>query len=109
MENEDKITITEEQAEKFVKLNTESDSMAYDYLYNIVANELKIKENNNQETVYDLFRAVFALNGMVAMGETFEGAFADNYVEIHELYGKMTTALQNCFTNDFEKYHKKYW
>lgn len=109
MDNESRITLTEEQAEKFVKLHTESDSTAYSYLLNIVENELKIKDNNNSETIYDLFNAVLELNGMVAMGETFDGVFAEHYEEIHELYMTMQNELQNCFTNDFDKYYKKYW
>lgn len=106
---ENKITLTEKQAEEFVKLHTESDSTAYEYLLNIVENELKIKDIDNRETVYDLFHTVIELNRMVAMGETFNGVFAKHYEEIHELYMAMQNELQNCFTNDFEKYYEKYW
>lgn len=109
MENNEKITLTEEQAEQFVKLQTEGDAIAYSYLLNIVKNELKIKDNDNSETVYDLFSAVLELNGMVSMGETFKGVFAKHYDDIHELYMTMQNELQNCFTNDFQKYYEKYW
>lgn len=109
MEENEKITLTEEQAEHFVKLHTNGDNIAYDYLLDVVKNELKIKDNGNRETIYDLFNAVINLNGMVAMGETFNGVFAEHYGEIHELYMTMQKELQSCFTNDFEKYYEKYW
>ena len=105
----EKIMLTEEQAEQFIKKLSEGDILGLEYLADIINNEIKPKRNNMGEDIYDILHFTIELNTMNAHAEEFEGVCCDNYTQINELYQIMKNALLNKFGNDFEKYFKKYW
>ncbi len=50
-------------------------------------------ENEVDEEIFDLLEFVTTLNYYVAVGEMEKGIFAENYIDIHELYLKMLNIL----------------
>lgn len=50
-------------------------------------------EKDIDTEIFDLLEFVTTLNYYVAIGETQKGLFADNYIDIHELYLKMLNVL----------------
>lgn len=43
----------------------------------------------DSEDIHDVMNSVLALNGMVAMGETFTGVHSNHYDKIYDLYQDM--------------------
>lgn len=109
MEDNKKITLTEEQAEQFIKKLSEGDIFGLEYLTDVINNEIKPKRNDRGEDIYDILHFTIELNTMNAHGEEFEGVCSKNYVAINELYQTMKNALLDMFSNDFNKYFEKYW
>lgn len=64
----------------------------------------RAERRDMQEDLCDLVQHVIALNGMVAMGESFEGIYCEYHDQIWELYYSMKmTLLELCGITD------KYW
>lgn len=103
--NEEKITLNGEQAERFIKEFQMGDIWGLEELERILRNELQIKDNDLRDTIYDLLRFTINVNSMVAHLETFKETRIDNVGDtIFELYDNLKTNLFNEFTNNFEIY-----
>lgn len=109
MEDNEKITLTEEQAEQFIKKLSEGDIFGLEYLTDVINNEIKPKRNDRGEDIYDILHFTIELNTMNAHAEEFSGVCSNNYIAINELYQTMKNYLLDMFNNDFEKYFEKYW
>lgn len=58
----------------------------------ILENKCNGKKDIDTE-IFDLLEFVTTLNYYVAVGETEKGIFAENYIDIHELYIRMLNIL----------------
>ena len=106
---EEKITLTEEQAERFVYNFCQGDLLGLEELYKILKEEIKLRDTDNDYSIYDLLKDTIAMNNMYVWGCEDTDGLGDFGEEIEKIYSGLKEKLFNCFTNDLDKYWNKYW
>ena len=106
--NEDKITLSGEQADRFIKNFTNGDIFGLEELYEILKKELEIEDNNMYYTIYDLLKDTIAMNNMYVWGCEETNGLGEYYKDIEKLYDNLKEKLLNSFTNNFQIYWEKY-
>lgn len=109
LREEEKITLTEENAEEIVKLWCEEGNItALERLEEILSEEMGIKRNDTQEDIYSIISFTITLNIMFEHGNSFNGICRKHNDKIEELFDIFKNELFDYFTNDFDKYWEKY-
>lgn len=102
--NEEKITLNGEQAERFIKEFCQGDIFGLKEIYKIVKEELKIKDTDMYYTIYDLIKDTIAMNNIYVWGCEDTNGLVEHYKEIYNLYEILKDKLFDSFTNNFEIY-----
>lgn len=105
---EEKITLSKEQAERFIQKFLKGDIYGFEELQNILEKELKIEDKILEYTIFDLLRDTVAMNNMLVLGCEQTSELSNLYTEIYTLYDKLKTKLFDSFTNDFNILFKRY-
>ena len=104
MEKE-KITLTEEQAERFIEKLNMGDIMGFDELGKILKEELQIKDSDLSYGIYDILNYCYCANAL-KVGTECDSQVGDMdfVVAVDNVYSQIKQKLFNCFTNDFNQY-----
>lgn len=105
---EEKITLTEEQANRFIKNFCSGDLSGFEELYKILKEELKIRDTDMDYTIYDLLKDTMAVNNLYVWGIEETGELEEFYTEIETLYSGLKRKLFDSFTNDLNKLWQEY-
>lgn len=105
---EEKITLTEEQANRFMKEFSMGDLMGFEELYKILKEELKIRDTDMDYTIFDLLKDTISVNSLFVWGIEDTGALEEFYTEIETLYSGLKRKLFDSFTNDLDKLWEEY-
>ena len=101
----EKITLTEEQARRFMENFKKGDIWGLEELGKILKYELKINNSITTFSIYDVIACVVNLNMAVEFLETYKNTPIDKCSQqIFDLYDKLKDCLFEQFTNDFTKY-----
>ena len=106
---EEKITLTEEQVERFVYNFCQGDLLGLEELYKILKEEIKLRDIDNDYSIYDLLKDTIAMNKMYVWGCEDTNGLGEFYNEIENLYSNLKTKLFNSISNNLDKYWNKYW
>ncbi len=106
MNNEEKITLTQEQEKKFMQEFMQGEIWGLEEIFRILKQEIKLRDTDNDYTIFDLIKDTISMNNMYVWGCEDTNGLGEFYEEIEKLYTNLKTKLFNSFTNDFEKYYK---
>lgn len=105
---EEKITLTKEQARRFMKEYSQGDIWGFYEIQKILKEEIKLRDTDNYYTIYDLLKDTIAMNNMYVWGCEDTNGLEDFGEEIEKIYSGLKEKLFNCFTNDLDKLWEEY-
>ena len=106
-ENE-KITLTEEQAKRFIREFCQGDIWGLYEIQKILKEEIKLKDIDNDYSIYDLIKDTIAMNNMYVWGCEDTNGLAYFGEEIEKLYNGLKRKIFDSFTNDLDKLWQEY-
>ena len=108
MGKNEKITLTEEQAKRFIKEFCQGDIWGLYEIQKILKEEIKLKDIDNDYSIYDLIKDTIAMNNMYVWGCEDTSGLAYFGEEIGNLYSGLKRKLFDSFTNDLDKLWQEY-